>query len=522
MKVNNSRIIAALIMLGILLNNASAQRMKSLKNPLFVFNNALNKKDLPFIPYSGQASLLKKLGYDGMEVRETIGILETLEVFNKEGLKLCTDYMTIDIDKREPYLPEWKQIIPKLKGTGIILWIHIHSERFKPSDQAADDEIVKVLQELADLAQPYGVRLAIYHHIGFLSEKAEDSYRLAQKVNRENVGSVINLCHFLKTDSDENVEKIINLSLPKLFAVSISGADAGDTKKMDWDRIIQPLGKGTFDVYRFVEILAERGFQGPFGVQCYNLRGTPETYLKQSSDAWKDFKQRYAVPSNSLTKKEKKEGWTLLFDGRTTKKWRGINQKSFPTSGWKVENGELITCAEGGAESVKGGDIVTKRQYGNFILQWEWRMETKGGNSGVKYFVQEGIGSNKGYGFGLEYQLLDDKNHPWMLNGRMKPNDYHTLGSLYEIFPASPDKHPSPLGLWNESRIISNGNHVEHWLNGQKILEYERRGKDFNSKIVESKFKDIKGFGVLPKGYLLLQDHGSIIHFRNLKVKELN
>jgi hypothetical protein len=149
-------------------------------------------------------------------------------------------------------------------------------------------------------------------------------------------------------------------------------------------------------------------------------------------------------------------------------------------------------------------------------------MKSKGGNSGVKYFVQEGIGTNKGYGYGLEYQLLDDKNHAWMLEGKMKPNDYHTLGSLYEIYPASPDKHSNPLGLWNESMIVSDGSHVEHWLNGQKILEYERGGADFNAKIATSKFKDIPGYGVLPTGHILLQDHGSIIHYRNLKIKQIN
>ena len=160
-----------------------------------------------------------------------------------------------------------------------------------------------------------------------------------------------------------------------------------------------------------------------------------------------------------------------MFDGKSTENWRGINQNTFPAKGWRVENGDLIACVEGGAESGNGGDIITKKQFGNFILRWDWRMETVGGNSGVKYFVQEGVGSNKGYGFGLEYQLLDDKNHAWMLEGKMKPNDYHTIGALYELYTASPDKRPSPLGLWNESMIVSNGSHAEQWLNGQKILE---------------------------------------------------
>ena len=518
--MKKSKIIIVLVLLSIFFSGFARQK-KILKNPLFVFNNALNKQDIPFIPYKEQALMLKKLGFDGIEHRETDGIMELIDAFKNQGLKIYTDYLKIYIDQKEPYLPEWKQIIPKLKGTRIILWVHIHSAKYKPSDETADEVIVQILQELADFAKPYGVRLAIYHHVAFLAEKVEDSYRLAQKIHRENLGSVFNLCHFLKTDSEENLERVINLTLPKLFAVSISGADGGETKNMSWDRLIQPLGKGTFDAYRVVEMLADKGFQGPIGIQCFNLKGAPEPYLMQSSEAWKSFKQKYSIPVNSISSQEKKEGWALLFDGKSTEKWRGINQKSFPASGWRVENGELIACAVGGAESGNGGDVITKRQYGNFILKWEWRMETKGGNSGVKYFVQEGVGSNKGYGYGLEYQLLDDKNHVWMLEGKMKPNDYHTLGSLYEIYPASPAKRPSPLGLWNESSIVSNGNHVEHWLNGQKILEYERGGTDFNAKIAASKFKDVKGHGVLPKGHLLLQDHGSIIHFRNIKLKEL-
>ncbi len=518
MKTSN---LIILFLLAFCLNSLAGPKERTLKNPFFVFNNGLNKKDLPFIPWDEQASILKKYGFDGIEHRETPGIIELKDALEKQGLKIYADYVAIDIDKQEPYLPEWKQVIPKLKGTGIILWCHLHSAKYKPSDEAADAKIVSVLQELSDFSKPYGVKLAIYHHVGMLADKAEDSFRIAQKVNRENVGSVFNLCHFLKTDSEENLGKVIDLTFPKLFAVSICGADAGETTQMGWDRLIQPLGQGSFDVYRLVELLADKGFQGPIGLQCYKLEGDPENYLPQSAETWKTFKQRYSMPNNTLTLQEKKEGWELLFDGKSTRQWRGINQKTFPASGWKIENGDLIACVEGGAESGNGGDIITKKKYGNFILKWEWQMLSKGGNSGLKYFTQEGIGENKKYGFGLEYQLLDDKNHAWMLEGKMKPNDYHTLGSLYELYPASPEKRPAPLGLWNESMIVCRGNTIEHWLNGKKILEYNRASEDFKAKIAASKFKDVPGYGILPEGHILLQDHGSLIHFRNLKIKPL-
>jgi len=494
------------------------QESEGFKNPFFVFNNSMNKKEIAQISYADQAKLLKDMGYDGMEYKETENLLETIDLFGKQGLKIYTDYVRIDIDNVPAYLPEWKEVIPKLKGSGIILWLHIHSEKFAPSDEAADSIIIPILREMADFAKPYGVRLAVYHHVNFLAEKAEDSYRLAVKTNRENVGSVFNLVHFLKTNSEENLEKIIDLTLPKLFAVSISGADGGDTQNMEWDQLIQPLGQGTFEVYRFVELLAGKGYTGPIGLQCYNLKGQPEVYLKQSMEAWKSFNRKYVLPSNILSEQEKKEGWQLLFDGVTTANWRGINQDSFPESGWKIENGELIACAYGGAESGNGGDIVTRNKYSNFILKWEWNMKTRGGNSGLKYFVQEGLGENKKYGFGLEYQLLDDQKNERILKG-MPTNDYHSVGSLYEIYPASPDKRPSPIGLWNESQIISKGSYVEHWLNGKKILEYDRGSDDFKEKIAASKFKNVPGYGMISEGLILLQDHGSIIHFRNIKIK---
>lgn len=518
------QVIIILTFFFVYANCFAANKEKELKNLVFVFNNAFFKRENPVRSFDQRVALLKQLGFDGIEHRETEDIFEMKAVMEKKGLKLFTDYVKIDVDKEQPYLPEWKQVIPKLKGTEMILWAHLHSEKYKPSDEAADEVVVPILQELADIAKLYGVRIAIYPHVNFLAEKVEDSYRLAQKADRENVGSVFNLCHFLKTDSEENLEKVIDLTLPKLFAVSISGADGGDTQNMGWNQLIRPLGEGSFDVYRVVELLADKGYKGPIGIQCYSIPGEPEEFLTKSSKAWKTFKKKYSRPVNSLTSEEKKEGWELLFNGHSTEKWRGINKQTFPASGWKVENGALITNAAGGHESASGGDIITKKEYGDFILKWEWKMETKGGNSGIKYFVKEGpevSGVNNQYGYGLEYQILDDKNHSWMLKGKMKPNDYHTVGSLYEIYPASADKRPNPLGLWNESKIVCQNGHVEHWLNGKKILEYDRGSEDFRSKIAQSKFKDVENFGLHEKGHLLIQDHGSLVHFRNIKIKEL-
>jgi hypothetical protein len=146
-------------------------------------------------------------------------------------------------------------------------------------------------------------------------------------------------------------------------------------------------------------------------------------------------------------------------------------------------------------------------------------MLTKGGNSGVKYYVEERKLDNTKHGIGLEYQILDDANHEWMLNGKMKPCDYYTLGSLYGIYPASCDKVPLPLGEWNNSKIISKDGEVEHWLNEKLILSYNRFSDDFKQKISESKFKEYTNLGQIEEGHILIQDHGSIVHYRNIFIE---
>jgi hypothetical protein len=218
---------------------------------------------------------------------------------------------------------------------------------------------------------------------------------------------------------------------------------------------------------------------------------------------------------NTLSEQEIRQGWELLFNGENTDGWRGVNQKEFPEKGWEVKNGAMVCTEE------SGGSIVTIERFGDFELYWEWRMIEAGANSGLKYFVVEREGDRGGYGYGIEYQMLDDENHEWIKSGKMKPNDYHTLGAAYELYEPSPDKKPNKLGEWNNSRIVSVKGKVEHWLNGKKILEYDRFSDDFKQKVAASKFKDIENFGLHSTGHILLQDHNSEVDFRNIKIRKL-
>jgi hypothetical protein len=219
-----------------------------------------------------------------------------------------------------------------------------------------------------------------------------------------------------------------------------------------------------------------------------------------------------AAPANTLTAKEKAAGWKLLFDGKTTKGWRAFKSAPFPADHWVAADGTL-KCVGG----KKVTDIVTEDQFDNFEFAWDWKM-SPGGNSGLKYLVDEEMSKKSNDGIGFEYQILDDEKHPDAKKGK---DGNRTAGSLYDLIPAAKDKTLHPIGEWNESRLVVDGNHVEHWLNGTKVLSFERGGAEIKARIGESKYKDIAGFGEVAKGRLLLQDHDSEVYFRNMKLRPL-
>ena len=219
---------------------------------------------------------------------------------------------------------------------------------------------------------------------------------------------------------------------------------------------------------------------------------------------------------NSLTRKEKKAGWALLWDGKTTEGWRGAKLDEFPESGWVVEDGVLKVLAGNGGESTNGGDIITTRTYKNFILKVDFKI-TEGANSGIKYFVDPTLNKGAGSAIGCEFQILDDLRHP---DAKLGVKGNRTLGSLYDLIPAPEDK-PFDINAWNTATVIVEGSHVEHWLNDVKLLEYERNNQEWDALVAYSKYKDWPNFGNYEEGYILLQDHGNEVWFKNIKIKEL-
>jgi len=233
--------------------------------------------------------------------------------------------------------------------------------------------------------------------------------------------------------------------------------------------------------------------------------------------------EKYALPmdlevmntDNRLTRQEQEQGWKLLFDGQTSKGWRSAYQEGFPEKGWEIRNGVLSVQASEGTESQNGGDIVTTDTYSDFTFELDFKL-TKGANSGIKYFVTEQEANNPGSAIGLEFQLLDDENHPDAKLGNHEGS--RTLASLYDLIKAE-NKLVFPVGQWNRARIVSQGNHVEHWLNGVKVLEYERKGPEYRQLVSESKYKVWPAFGEAATGHILLQDHGNEVSFKNIKIR---
>lgn len=218
-----------------------------------------------------------------------------------------------------------------------------------------------------------------------------------------------------------------------------------------------------------------------------------------------------ALAPNTLTPDEMRDGWQLLFDGKSTAGWRGYQSTTMPAS-WRAEDGALLSRHENGAST---GDIVTTDQYDNFELCLEWKMTT-GGNSGVMYRANEDLPSV--WESGAEYQILDNKGH---MDGL---NPLASAGACYAVFAPCQDA-TRPLGEWNQSRIIAKGPHIEHWMNGIKLLEYETGSEYWKAHVKTSRYYmtayDQGHWGLSPKGHIALQDYGGAIAFRNIKIRTL-
>lgn len=229
-----------------------------------------------------------------------------------------------------------------------------------------------------------------------------------------------------------------------------------------------------------------------------------------AANAQQQSAQPAETPANTLTEKEKAAGWKLLFDGKTTRGWRGYKMDEMPP-GWKVDGALVRVKGGAGGKGAGGGDdIITADQYDNFELTLQWKI-VPGGNSGILFRVTEDAVTS--WHVSPEMQVLDNSRHP-------RRDKRQLAGACYDLY-APPRDVTKPVGQWNTVRIVADGNHIEHWLNGVKLFEYEIGSDDWNERVAGSKFRNKPKFAKAEQGHICLQDHSDRIEFRNIKVRPL-
>jgi hypothetical protein len=318
------------------------------------------------------------------------------------------------------------------------------------------------------------------------------------------------------------------------YPLDLNPAAKAAFKLGEWNRYrIEVLGNtiktwvNGQEVAYFVDDLDTKGF---IGLQVHSIQNKEDegrkTYFRNVRIQTENlsplaFKKPVFVVStvkNKLTPEEKSQGWKLLFDGVSSKGWESARKEAFPKEGWTIEDGILTIQKSDGSEARTFGDIVTTEQYSAFDLAFDFKL-TDGANSGVKYFVTLAEG-NSGSSIGLEYQILDDALHP---DAKMGRDGNRTLASLYDLIKAEKQaRFVRKPGEWNQGRVVVYPNNkVEHYLNGVKVLEYERGSQAYRDLVAISKYVVWNKFGEAPSGRILLQDHGDQVSYKNIKIKNL-
>jgi len=281
------KLLAFTLLLGAaLLTPASASDSAHSKtNAFFAF--CIDTHDAKKRNLEQQAALLKELGYDGVGHLWLDNIPERLKTLDAAGLKLFQITMTVDITPgKQAYDPRFKEVMPLLKGRGVQFLLLMNG--LKPSDAAGDARAVEIIREMATIARESGAQILLYPHSYMWMERIQDAVRVAEKVDRPNVGVMFNLCHWLRVSKERNYKPLLALAMPRLWAVSISGADEYDPNP-GWEHYIQPLGRGSFDMLAFLKTLRQLGYTGPIGLQCYGIPGDVRDNLAESMKAWRGY-----------------------------------------------------------------------------------------------------------------------------------------------------------------------------------------------------------------------------------------
>lgn len=267
----------------------------ALKNPFFAMDTGT--RDEQHKTPESQARMLKELGYAG--VGWSPGqVPEMLAALDREGLRMFNVYIGVDIDGVHRTAPaSILKLIEQLKGRDTAIWLYVTSKKHaKPSDEAGDGDAVEMLRDIADRAQAVRLKVALYPHTGFWLERVQDAVRVAGKVDRKNLGVTFNLCHCLKVGDEARIPELLELARPRLLFVTINGAD----HQGNWDRLIQPLGQGEFEVAPVLKALKKIGYQGPIGLQHYGIKDPVQEKLQQSMTGWRKLAAQVVGIGNGI------------------------------------------------------------------------------------------------------------------------------------------------------------------------------------------------------------------------------
>ena len=287
--------IVLLLLSGFFFNGLAFSQQKKLDNVFYCFYNGITT--LPNAPKTldAQAALIKKIGFDGMSGHIDDNYFQRRKSLDQTGVEMPEIYWGMDLTSEGEivFKKELKRIIKDSKDRGLMVALFLNSEEYKSNRLEGNKLFTAGIQDLADFAAPYNVKIAIYPHAGFYCEKSVHSVELAKMADRDNVGAIFNTCHLLKVEGEEGWEEKALEVLPYLYMVSINGADSGNTKEMGWERLIQPLGEGTFDTWKLVKLLKDNGYEGKFGLQCYGIKQDCEVALTKSMNTWNSYRERY-------------------------------------------------------------------------------------------------------------------------------------------------------------------------------------------------------------------------------------
>ena len=468
-------------------------RGQALTNSFFAFDNGVGRGELT---PGEQAAVLEELGYAGIGYTGVGNLPEVLDALDEKGLKLFSVYVGAKLEPDGPtYGANLAEGIKALKGRDTVIWLYLTGH---PPD--AEEQAVRVTTEIAEMAEQSGLRVALYPHVGFYVDGVDDALRIVNKVDRKNVGVSFNLCHWLKLEGDANMESLIAEAMPKLFLVSINGADRGDTRAMGWDRLIRTLDRGNFDTYGFVDALKRHGYDGPIGLQCYAIKGDMRENLERSMGAWRWFAKRMAGSrmATEAVPDIDSERFVSLFDGKTLDGWRRVNG----SAEYHVEDGCIVGVCD--PNSKMNTFLRTERTFKDFIFTVQMKFDVAG-NSGIQFRSLQRDGDGRGYG----YQCETDKNPQRGWSGGIY--DEARRGWLYTLAGKERAKARQAFDHdgWNTYVIKAQGRRLQTWVNGVPCAD----------------FVDLDDDAFTPEGFIALQVHSGkqgTIRWRHIKIRVLD